>query len=330
MMKRLSILSALFVLYTGSMFAYLHPVVQYGQNWGFGAEFLYWLPSVDDTFFVITGANAAGNPQGKRENNDFRFRPGFRVEGVYSFACNREFHVRYARLSTKQNKTISGASLFATHASPVLLEDNFEDFAGEAGSSLNVLYQNVEAIFVQQAWECCPFDLYLFAGVQYAYIRLNEHINYTSSAGPFANVDDKSRTWGVGPQFGVEFYYPICQLSTCFCPGNLSLAALTSGSLLASKIDSKSFQTLTGETIVDVNNDRTWRIVPTWNARLGLNYATCFSCFGAFLEVGYEFTTYLRALSRIEFEDASAGGLTFDNYHNFDAHGLYVAVGFTF
>jgi len=270
---------------------------------------------------VITGTPpTVPLPEGKRENNDFRFKPGWRV-----FACDYAtgLEVRYTRLSATQRREITGSTLFATLGNPgtfVL----FNSFSGSASSHLNFLYQRVEGIFQMQLGDGCSFDCDVFAGVQYASMRLREKVEYISATDT-GIVKRKARSWGLGPQVGIDFYYPI-PFCSCSCAGNdiLSVTALASGSLLASKAKHSYLDQATATPNFDVHDESTWRIVPTWNARVGLNYTLSFCCVGAALEVGYEFISYIRALQKTVFVNNDDVSFSFTDFYDFDAQGLYV------
>lgn len=330
-MKTLSSLfTFLLLLCTGSSYAYLHPCP--GQ-WGVEAEFLYLLTSIDDTYFVIDSPTSSTAPAGKRKNNDFGFQPGFRVGGVYAFCdCDREFRASYTRLRSTTREEVFGNFLWATVGAGAFTAE-FENYTGTATSDNDLLYQRVDGFFTQKVWDCCNLDLYLYGGFEYAYIRVREDLEYRRTVVveelPLGEVNQKSKVWGIGPQFGLEFDYDICSISWCY-PGTLSLRGQTTGSILVSKTLAKASNDTTAGSALDVDDNRTWRIVPAWHARLGLNYATCFSCFGASLEIGYEFNTYIRAVNWQAFPDVTANGLCYTAYKNFDAHGLYVNVGVTF
>lgn len=325
-MKCLKFITILSVLFTGGLCAHIHPSA---GGFALDAEFLYLLPSVDDTYFVIDSSNIT-NPSGSRENNNLGFQPGFRVGGIYGFCdCNSEFSVYYSRLRATQSRTVTGTNLFATVGRPDFA-DNFDDFTGTASSSLGFLYQRVDGFYGQQLFCNCGLDFSALAGIEFAYLRLSENIEYAPLSAASGTVYQKSRTWGVGPQFGFEADYNVWQCASCL-PGTLAVTTFTTGSILAAQTKEQAQNTVAGVSLLDVSDEQTWRVIPAFHARVGLNYTTsCFSCFGASLEVGYEFNTYLRGLTRLVNPDDVADGATFNNYYNFDTQGLYVAVDVSF
>lgn len=324
-------------LFKGALFAYTHPC---SGEWLIEADYLFLLPSVDDTYFVLNASQDGVFPDGTREQNDFDFQSGFRVGGAYGFCdCNRELRGYYTRLRATQSRTVNGDFLWPTVGRPNTIV-SFESFPGSASSDLDLLYQRADGFFAQKIFCCCGLDLYLQGGLEFAYIRLHEDIDYNDlevgETGTRAQIFRKSRAWGIGPQLGLELGYEICQFSCCL-PSKLSVVGYASGSLLASQTRDKEFEqnvvNNTGQVVPRGNtvDEHTWRIIPALHAQIGLNYEMCFSCFGASLEVGYEFNSYLRALSRLDFPAfAEAISLTYTHFVNFDVQGLYVAGTITF
>lgn len=329
MKMQLKFLVFLLLVFTTPTYAYIHPCP---GGWGIDAEFIYLLPSIDDTYFVIDAPVAKNLPTGKRKNNDLGFHPGFRIEGVYAFCeCDRELRASYTRLRARETETIFGNFLWATVGGPNFVS-NFADYTGSASSDIDILYQRVDGFLTQKMWQCCGLEFYLYGGIEYAFIRVREDIEYRRTLGEgdtFGDVNQRSKAWGVGPQYGVEFDYNLCNLCWCY-PGTLSIEGFVTGSLLVSQTRIDASNETSVAFGIDVQDHTTWRIIPAWHARVGLNYGTCFSCFGASIEVGYEFNTYIRAVNWQAFTDSTGRGQCFTAYKNFDSHGLYVNAGVTF
>lgn len=303
-------------------------------EWEINAQFLLLKPTFDDTYFVIKSPTSTTFPNGEREHNDFHFEPGFRVGAAYSFCdCPRELLVSYTYLEDDHTKTITGTNLWGTLGRPDFTS-GFENFAGSAQSKLDFLYQRLDALYAQEIYNCCGLDVYVQAGLEAAYVRLQEDYAYTNvptiGAPTIGRIDQRSRTSGVGPELGFALDYDFCQSSY----GSFSITFLASGSLLASDSSTRGQNTVFDGTVTDtllnVKDRSTWRVIPALHARAGLNYDVRWSCFDLGLEVGYEFSSYLRALSRAGFPDDVADGLAFTHYYNFDVQGLYVSASFRF
>jgi hypothetical protein len=292
-----------------------------------GADFLYLLPSVDDTYFVFDSPESTIFPNGKRENNDFHFHPGFRVSAAYSACGDQWIQLDYAMLQVKRSKTVQGDFLWATIGRSSLTS-SFENYPGSASSRLDLLYQRADAFLVQQTLTCGGMDVSLKAGLEYAFLRLNEDFAYQRVA-VLGEISQRSKTWGIGPEIGFGLDYAIDSYGGLL-PGNLSLAVQASGSILSSQTTMRNFNALGGVAVLNEHDKNTWRVVPALHARIGLNYGSCLSWGDASIEVGYEFNTYFRGLSRLIFPDDVADGLCFNEYYNFDVQGLYVCAGLKF
>lgn len=333
MFKNLSLYASLAVLSIGSLAAANYDPSN-GQ-WRVIGEYLYWAPSVDDTYFVIDSAVSTIFPNGKRKNNDLNFHSGYRIGGDYLFCdCNRALQVTYTNLNFKQNKTVTGDFLWATNGTETLT-GIFRNYSGSAESHLKFQYQNLDAFYAQELFDCCGLDFGIQLGFEAVELKLNETDTY-SAAAETGFVHQHSKTNGIGPKIGFSVGYNLFESKDCDCSSTLSLNFLTAGSLLAADtkthIDA-SLGTSDGTTsILDVSNKKDWRVVPALHARVGLNYDMVFSCVEASLEVGYEFTSFLRGLTRTSFPDSESGvtGMSFTNFYNFDMQGLYVSGSVTF
>jgi hypothetical protein len=326
----------LLALSAGSLaFAGHHPAP--GQ-YAVSADFLFLKPSVDDTYFVLKGAAGNANPNGQRANNDFDFEPGFRVGAVYALCdCNQAIEAHYSYLDANQNRTITGTGLWATvgHAD---LVSQFENFAGSASSRNHTLYQNADLSLSQQVY-CSPcLDSYVKFGLEYAYFNFHEHHAFINAAtappATLGEVARKSRAWGIGPQVGFDVDYDLYQ--NCYClPGTLSLCFGGSGGILAAESNTTVFSRTTAvggaqTTQVSSGDETTWRLIPALHARVGLNYSTSFGCYDAAFGVGYEFTSYIRGVSRSIWPDDIADGFAHTSYYNYDLQGLYVSAQVAF
>lgn len=300
------------------------------QNWRVLGEFLYLLPTLDDTYFVLNSGLSTTFPNGKRENNDFGFKPGFRVGAEFA-CCNshRTVQALYSRLSASENRTVTGSHLWATLGRPDLT-GAFENYSGSASSELKLLYQNAELNCSHQMVNSHGTYLYIQPGVEFGYFRLKEEYNYQTESA-LGSIDQQSKVWGVGPQLGIGLDYSIYQGKiSCSTVQSFSMTSLFSGGILMSRGMTKNVQTLGTVTQLSMQDELTWRTIPALRARVGLNYLIHASKFGFAVGIGYEFNTYVRALSRVNFTDDVADGLCNTEYYNFDIQGLYVSGAFSF
>ena len=276
-------------------------------------------------FFVIKSPATSVLPNGTIRNNDFGFKSGFRLGGVYALCdCKREFQVYYTRLSAGHSKRVSGDRLWGpVGIGTIEGEGSLYPFEGTAQSDVHSLYQRVEANFAQQTFDCSGLDVYLQLGFEFASFNYRQNDVYARTVGATIDRRQKSKTWGIGPQVGLAVEYDLCDCSE-YLPGRWSLTGLASGSLLVSesKLRNQQGVALTHLRAVD---DPAWRIVPAVHARIGLNYGTTIQCYETNFEVGYEFNSYFRGLARSGFPNSGTTGLNPVGFYNYDLQGLYIS-----
>lgn len=295
----------------------------------FSADFLYLRPTLDDTYFVLNGGMTAGSSQGQRFNNDFGFKPAFRV-GFEGSLCSskRAFKSFYSYLSGSSSKTVSGSALGATVGSSDVISA-FDGYSGNASSDIHLLFQRAEALFTQQILESRGMYFYIQPGLEFAYMRVNEDLTYNSGSST-ATVGRKSRAWGVGPELGLAFDYNFYQGQlTCRTTHAFTINSLFSGSLLVGGGRGYNNQT-NGSAIANVKDQAAARTIPALHAKVGLNYLIRGSACGFTTTLGYEFNSYIRAIAKGVFTDDVADSAMLTNYYNFDLQGLYVSESISF
>lgn len=302
------------------------------DRWRLSVDFLYLLPTVDDTYYVLNSGATTSFPDGKRQNNDFGFTPAFRVGGEYAFCeTRRKLQSYYTHLNSHDEHRTTGDHLWATLGRPDLTS-NFESYNGFASSDLNLLYQRLDTSFFQQALNCYGFQLSIQPGIEYAYMRLREQYEYHSSSPLTGVITQKSRAWGIGPEIGLGMDYSFYQgMFKCNnWTQSFSITSLFSGSILMGHTKTKNHQVYERATVVSIQDEHTWRTIPALHASVGLDYRLLGDWVGCSLGIGYEFNTYVRALSRTEFLDDTADGLCQTNYYNFDVQGMYIHAALSF
>lgn len=289
------------------------------------ADFLYFKPTFDDTYFVLDSpASIPTAPSGERKNNDIDFKPGFRV-GLAATVCgDKKLEINYSYLRANQHRTVSGSNLWATRGRPDF-ETLFEDYAGSAESRSRVYYQNVEAYASQRVWSCGGLNVTFLAGSEWAYLHLNENQIYTRAT-LIGQVEQKSELWGIGPQLGFALDYDLC--TSC---GVFSLKTSTTAGLLVSQSQARGNNSTTtiGEapvttSLLDFHDEDTWRVIPAFHIRSSLNYGMDIGCYRTNFEIGYEYNSYFRGLSRTEFIDDVGDAQSITHYYNYDVQGLFV------
>jgi hypothetical protein len=323
-------------LLSTTLLANAHPAP--GQ-WSVTGEYLYLKPSIDDTYFVIKSPTPEDNVLvwGDEINNNFKFSSGYRVGLAYAFCeCDRELSFSYSHLDANHKKRVRGEFLNPS----VGIEDfsyYLTNYSGTAASKLHARYQRFDALFSQKIFQCCGTDIRLVLGLEYADLKAGQKMRYrqedqTCDEEGFCvfsgKVKQHSKTWGVGPEVGIDFDYDLCQLSTCL-PGGLSLNFVSTGSLLLG--ESKShlafrYKTSEGNYPFDVRQQKSTRIIPAYHAKLGINYDFCLCNWEGSVGVGYEFNTYLRSLLRTNNAGFYGYGLTSHEYNDFDLQGFFASL----
>ncbi|MEI8124512.1 MAG: Lpg1974 family pore-forming outer membrane protein [Parachlamydiaceae bacterium] len=334
------ILAFLCVL-SSSLFATIHP--EPGQ-WGATGEYLYMKPLVDDSYFVIKSPNTVNIDHdilvGEEKNNEFDFSSGYRVGISYTFCeSDSEIALFYTQLDANHNRTISGDILSPT----IGIEEYFffaSHYKGIATSKLGIQYQRADGVFAQRVYQKNNFDLRAIFGIEYAGLNGNENIHYSPNSvipNEFTSSNSllkkTSKTWGIGPEVGVDFNYELYRFSDCL-PSSLNVNFLSTGSILLSRCKSTSemvYTVLTGTYNYDVQQEKSTRIIPAFHARLGFNYDFHLCDFEGSIGVGCEFNTYIKALmSTINSSFYGYTGLTNTEYNDFVAQGFFANLSVKF
>jgi hypothetical protein len=289
-------------------------------------EFVYLMPSFDDTFFVLKASAPSVTPVGEREDNEPGFNPGFRLGLAYEFPeSKRRISLDYLFLDVEQKTSVSGGSLFATRGTPDFTSA-FESYSGTAKSDLDLSYQRVNAAFTQP-WSVSDLDIALRAGLEYAYFQTGQEIFY--DAGTLGALDERSRTWGIGPELGVGLDYHVLPDSI---PGDLSLNLLTSLAALVAQSDSHARAVVSGSAtpLLNVDDEDQMRLVPGLHARVGFTYGLDLSGLGAAVSLGYQLDNYFDALKTASYPDDVGDSLATTQESDFSAQGLYLTATLTF
>ena len=302
------------------------PVTPETGAFSLNGEFVYLQPSFDDTYFVLKSSAPSTAPRGERESNDAGFSPGFRLGVAYEFPeSQRRLTLDYLYLDVENKRTVSGVSLFATRGTPDLT-GGFENYSGTAKSDLDLSYQRVNAAFLQP-WSVSNLDIALRAGLEYAYFQVGQEILYDSGA--LGAVNERSRTWGIGPELGVGLDYHILPDAI---PGDLSLNLLTSLAALVAQSDTHARNVVSGSPtpLLAVDDEDEMRLVPGLHARLGFSYGLDLSGLGAALSLGYQLDNYFSALKSVSYPDDVGDALATTEESDFSAQGLYLTATLTF
>jgi hypothetical protein len=206
---------------------------------------------------------------------------------------------------------------------------NTGGYAGSASAEIDAQYQRID-LHVSQPWQLSGVDLGLQFGLEWADFRVGEDYVYVDTgAGRVGKVTAASRSWGIGPELGIELDYEIWE--PWEIPGALSAGAQTSIGLLLSETHTRANSVLIAAPVFAVRDDETSRVLTAIHARVGVGYQVPLADrIAATVGVGYQIDTYLRGLTRIEFVDDVGRGLVSTDYYDFDLQGVYATFGVVF
>lgn len=309
------------------------------NNWRLTGGFVYFLPSVDDTDFVYVQDTSEVGTQGKAESNDFGFAPGFRFGVEYALGHKyKQVQVFYTQLNSDQHRTVEGTNLYALSNAPFNSSENhgqLANYSGTAESRVHQFYQSFDFSYAQRLMNCAVLNdaglcFYLRPGLEYTRLNFVQQNEYTGAGGT-AEFKDKSKLWGVGPSIALAMDYNVFK-GALYTNGTHALAVnvMFSGAVLASdqRASTTVTTTLASESVYSDHIQKTWRLIPAFHARAGLNYLMRGQTYAFNLGVGYEFNSYNRAVYRQRIFPTT--GYNIAEYTNYDLQGLVVTGSFAF
>jgi Legionella pneumophila major outer membrane protein precursor len=277
------------------------------SNIGAYAEWIYFRPSIDTNFITETTSGAIVSTN-KTVQIVPPYRSGWRVGLNYQCNVQESLHFRWSQLNTRETKNFTGT--------------NFNSIAGGVGPSnvkdtLEFNYYAFEGVYGHTLFGGNCYFAELVAGVQYAWIESKESVSLVPLTG-LVTAKQVGHFWGVGPEFGLDFGVDVWS--------RFSIVGSATASLLVSRVHGKVHGTNPGPTVIDDSITPLWRVVPTWDFRVGLRYDCAFRCLNLYAEAGYEVLSYVRGLRLLNLSVATA---TFE-YSNADMHGPFVAFGLVY
>ncbi len=308
-------------------------------------ELLYLKPALEQSSYVISSNDnkVAGEffPNGKRHANIPSYKPGFRIDGLYT-PCEGSiaYDVRFTYFNGGHSSSTSGPFLFDTVGSPGDGAQSPEDISynGKAKIHDNFRYYAIDATLNRFNLDSCVDRLTLLIGLQYANIQHRRHFK---SSGAFSDhgvnkavdnsLESRSKLWGVGPLFGLDYDYNLTGPDCCY--GEFLLNANFRGVVLCSN-NSTDFHYHTlrtaGTAGVNLKNHHNWQVNPGFDARLGGSYKFCLMGIETAIELGYEWIWYNNGINSITGYDVAYAGNSLDLYSNFNIHGPYLRIGASF
>lgn len=252
---------------------------------------------------------------------------GFRVGLGYVFPdSGNDVQLNWTHFSHSNDNSFStdpGEILVTGLGIPLLNPaiDNIFGITGDVGASSTVdsKLDTVDLDVGQYVNFGTRLEARFFGGLQFSRVEQDTDNDYSAfytdndvPADTLAiNEDDQfnSKFTGVGPRFGVDTSYNIWN---CF-----GVVGHVAGALLVGKVDNDNQSSDLNATFtdgdddpatvvnfsddIDTESDNTWRVVPTFDAKLGLNYTWLFQNQSALtLEAGYQVTEFFNVVDTFQ------------------------------
>jgi hypothetical protein len=259
--------------------------------WDLGADALY--------FRSIFGANKGYqfrfnpareiNPVLKDVKNDWNW--GFRIVGSYHFNTGNDVTMNWTHFSS--------TSRYGNILAPLPFEGTLVRFPAFFGANNRFDQAN---IVLGQHVDFSPHDrMRFYGGMQYANIQsmgqtyiVNPLIALVTEGSPI-NIFNNTSFQGIGPSIGVDYSYDLFN--------GLSLTANGSGSLVYGTARYHEGVVVTNFSLIQAQVSTLKRaIVPSLEAKLGLNYAYHFREIMVNIDAGYQAINYFNALITQQFQ----------------------------
>lgn len=244
------------------------------SRWDLGVQALY-LQSV----YSSSKGYALAAPLGERVGVNNPWDWGYRIQGSYHFNTGNDIKVDWTHFSQDQTHVdlagtaiVPGVGILANQPYNLIGENAFDQLDIELGQLANFgLVKNMR----------------FFGGMQYAHIKTNATNYFTTrtTIERFDNTDFK----GFGPTIGIDYAYDLSNA--------LSVTAHGSGSVLYGTTRySNGFVLQPQGAVFSSTYAKAHVMVPTLDAKLGMNYAYNMMQGVLNFEGGYMSTNYFNAL----------------------------------
>lgn len=267
-----------------------------------GIDPLYWQAMQPQMDYAVEGLTTAG--RGNPLNQTPHWFWGFRLHAATDLVSCMDIHIGWTSFRN-QNSTSASASvgLFANQLagfpfSGILPDVGVIQFpqGGAAGSTWFLHFDMIDLDLLFPLFDGPLYEIHPYIGVKGGWIRQQQEIIYTNfsdtSFGVPNTIDailtQNNRFWGVGPKAG-------CAGST-HLTDRLRLMGGIGGALLMGQLHSPFFGRALvslpslGTTIPSVVDAEigTWRLIPTLQLFVGVDWRFVWSRCQALLGVGYE------------------------------------------
>jgi hypothetical protein len=259
--------------------------------WDLGADALY--------FRSIFGANKGYqwrlnparelNPVLKDLSNDWNW--GYRIVGSYHFNTGNDLTINWTHFS--------GTSQYRNILAPLVLQDRLVRFPSFFEN--NNRFDQANIVLGQHVQFSMRDKTRLYAGMQYANIQSMGQTYITNSVvelitnGSPINLFNNTSFQGIGPSIGIDYAYGLFN--------GFSLIANGAGSLVYGTARYHEGIVITNVHLIQAQVfARKKAIVPSLEAKLGINYAYNFRGILVNIDAGYQAINYFNALTTQPFQ----------------------------
>lgn len=285
------------------------------------AEALYFQPSGSAIYYGVETKNPgsaipepSASPSWKTLDIDPKYHFGFEVGAK---VISNESGV-YADLNWSRFHASDSSSFTAPSTDGFLVGPFFE--IGEFVSPYKVAHGNVRYQFDQVNFDfgktvcfCNDFRVNMYGGITAARIKQSIHSKYRNVENTISrSIESPSNFEGLGPQLGADYFYQFC--------GGWSLVGNTALSCFIGDMKTHTTYKSFSPDIATMGNpqpnvqkthvkSRT-QLVPSFEQKLGVQYALCYDCFSADFEIGYRCGVYFNAVRNVFVNSTSSSFVT--------------------
>ncbi|MFC3909843.1 Lpg1974 family pore-forming outer membrane protein [Legionella dresdenensis] len=251
------------------------------QAWELGVQALYLKPIYSKVYGYAYNSTATSYRE-----IDPKWGWGFRLDGAYHYGTGSDISLNWSHYDVDDNV---GSAFPGTYQLSYLLPPTNALYS----LSLTNQYDQVNAVVGQHVDMGILKNARFYGGLQYAKIYVNQTKSYAVSAlvlaatrgvGSVTNADFN----GFGPTVGIDYSYDLAQ--------NFSLTANTAASLVYGSSRYQS-STVLGSNVVPYTVYASRKaVIPSFEAKLGANYAYQMAQGTLNIEGGYQAVNYFNAL----------------------------------
>ncbi len=253
------------------------------KKWDIGVQALYLRATSTGEKAYLDVVNDTYNPEDK---NDWGW--GFLLEGSYHYKTGEDITMNWTHYDRDTDHgTATGIGLIFTGAAVN---------AGAVTYTLNsnVLFDQVNLVKGQHVDIGLLKDIRFYAGLQYAKVRYEADNNYAAANNTPQFLNRYSQYHGVGPVIGIDYSYLLAN--------GFSITADSDISILYGngRYNSQFVATVNNTAVVFVNNRASTKfVVPSIEAKVGVNYAKETAAGTLNISAGYRALNYFNALQTL-------------------------------